>query len=362
MPSRILIAPFFAAALALCGGTALAEPAVLKMTNPGDGLYEIVVSEALGRVYVAAVGERGQENAAILGLDPATLEVKETISLGKVPGFGLGLNDRTKTLYTTQTRDGTVAAIDLATGKVVATLQRGEKAHLREAVVDEDANRIYVTAFTRGETPGEVWIIDGATNTVAGAITDLKGGVTGMALDAKGQRLFVTALQTHLIHEIDLASGKVTRSFPSGGQGPINAAYDAAGDRLFVANQESGTLTALNVKDGAVLADIPTGEGALGVNFDPRRGIVYVANRRGGFVSVVDAKELKVVANVVTGSMPNTVAIDENTGNAFVTNKIKSVPRPPRPEGAAAPAAGSPPPRPPVMVDPHGDTVTIVSP
>lgn len=359
MPTRAFIRPFLAVTLALCAGTALAEPAVLKSASPGTGLYEVVVSEALGRVYVAAAGERGQDNGAILGLDPATLEVKETIALGKDAGYGLGLNDRTRTLYTTQTRSGSVAAIDLATGKVVATIRHGEDAHLREAVVDEEANRVYVTAFARGDEPGAVWIIDGATNTLAGTIGDLKGGVTGMALDTKGKRLFVTAMQSNEILEIDLAAAKVARSFPAGGESPINLAYDALGDRLFVANQGSGTLSVLNAEDGAVLASIPTGEGALGVNFDPERGVVYVANRRGGFVSLVDAKELKVVANVVTGSMPNTVAVDEATGRAFVTNKIKSVPRPPRPEGAAA---GSPPPRPPVMVDPNGDTVTIVTP
>ncbi len=359
MPCRRLMSPIIALTLALYAGTALAEPAVLKSANPGTGLYEVVLSEALGRVYVAAAGSRGDDNGAILGLDPTTLEVKETIQLGKEAGYGLGINDRTRTLYTTQTRTGTVAAIDLASGKVVATIRNGEEAHLREAVVDEDANRIYVTAFTRGEKPGEVWIIDGATNTLAGTIGDLKGGITGMALDAKGNRLFLTAMQTNEIYEIDLGTNKVARTFPAGGEGSVNVDYDADGDRLFVANQGSGTLTVLNAKDGAVLASIPTGEGALGVRFDPKRGIVYVANRRGGFVSLVDAEELKVVANVVTGSMPNTVAIDEATGRAYVTNKLKSVPRP---EGARAQAAGSPPPRPPMMIDPNGDTVTIVTP
>ncbi|HMR30565.1 MAG TPA: YncE family protein [Geminicoccaceae bacterium] len=362
MPFRAFVRPILALTAVLCAGTALAEPAVLKSSSPGTGLYEVVVSEALGRVYVAAAGSRGEDNGAILGLDPTTLDVKETIQLGKEAGYGLGLNDKTRTLYTTQTRTGTVAAIDLASGKVVATIKHGEDAHLREAVVDEDANRIYVTAFTRGDEPGEVWIIDGATNTLAGTIGGLKGGVTGMALDAKSQRLFVTAMQANELYEIDLAGPKVKRSFPAGGESPVNVAYDAEGDRLFVANQGSGTLTVLSAEDGAVLESIPTGEGALGVSFDPERGIVYVANRRGGFVSLVDAKELKVVANVVTGSMPNTVAIDEATGTVYVTNKVKSVPRPPRPEGAPAQAAGSPPPRPPVMVDPNGDTVTIVTP
>ncbi|WP_029352218.1 YncE family protein [Bosea sp. 117] len=354
---RILVSAV--AALALLATPVLAEPALVTSSSPGTGLYEVVVSDALGRVYVAAVGERGKDNGAILALDPATLAVKETIELGKEPGFGLGINDKTKTLYATQTRSGAVAAIDLATGKVVATIKQGDKAHVRQVLVDEEANRVYVSAFARGEIPSEIWVIDGATNTIIGTIGDLKGGVSGLALDPKNKRLFVTAMQSNEVHAIDLATGKVIASVPSGGKSPINLAYDAEGDRLFVANQESGDLTVLNARDGALLATIPTGDGALGVSVDPKRGIVYVANRRGGFVSLVDAKELKVIANIVTGSMPNTVAIDEASGRAYVTNKIKTGPRPPRPEGASA---GSPPPRPAPMIDPNGDVVTIVTP
>lgn len=345
------------AALLLLAGTASAEPAVVKSVKPGDGLYELVVGN--GRVYVASAGARGENNGAILALDPATLEVKETITLGAEPGYGLGINNKTKTLYATQTRSGRLAAIDLSTGKVTATIGEGEKPHVREAVVDEDANRIYVSVTGRRDTPSAIWIVDGASNKVVGTIGDLKGSISGIALDAKGQRLFASAMETNEIHEIDLKTNKVARSFPSGGKNAINLAFDATGERLFVAHQESGELTVLNAKDGARIKSIPTGEGALGVTLDAKRNLIYVANRRGGFVTLIDAAKLEPVANVVTGSMPNTVAIDAATGNAYVTNKVKSAGRP-RPAEGAAP--GGTPPKPVPMIDPNGDTVTLITP
>lgn len=345
------------AALLLLAGAASAEPAVVKQVKPGDGLYEAVVGN--GRVYVAAAGARGENNGAILALDPKTLEVKETFPLGAEPGYGLGINRKTKTLYATQTRSGRLAAIDLSTGKVVATIGEGEKAHVREAVVDEDADRVYVSVVGRGETPSAIWIVDGAANKVVGTIDGLKGSVSGIALDGKGGRLFASAFGSNEVHEIDLKTGKVTRSFPTGGRNAINLAYDPAGDRLFVAHQESGDVTVLNAKDGALIKAIPTGEGALGVAFDAKRNLVYVANRRAGFVTLIDAARLEPVANFVTGSMPNTVAVDAETGNAYVTNKVKSAGRPRPPEGAAP---GATPPKPVPMIDPEGDTVTLITP
>ncbi|WP_246519772.1 YncE family protein [Ancylobacter lacus] len=370
-------------ALALLAGSALAEPAVVTSVKPGDGLYEIVAGKEL--VYVAAAGKRGEAAGRILGLDPVTLAVKQTIELGDDPGFGLGINRRTGTLFATQTRTGSVAVIDLATGKVAAEIKQGDKAHVREVVVDEDADRAYVSVLGRRDAPSEIWILDGAGRKLAGTIGDLPGGVGGLALDAANRRLFATALESNQIHEIDLAAGKLVRSFPSGGKGSINLAYDAAGGRLFVANQESNDLTVLDAKDGTLLATIPTGEGALGVTYDPARNLVFVANRRGGYLSIVDGKELKVLAHVVTGSMPNTVALDPASGRVYVSNKVKTAMRPPRPATAeggapagaapapqpvaaapgapAAPPAGGPGgPRPAPMIDPYGDTVTLVTP
>ncbi|WP_428031783.1 YncE family protein [Ancylobacter sp.] len=364
------------ASVALFGlaGAALADPEFVKSVKPGDGLYELVFSAPMNRVYVAAAGARGANETFVYALDPATLETRETIALGDDPVFGLGINNATKTLYGTQTRDGSLAVIDLATGKVVAKIAKGEKAHVREVVVDEAANRAYVTVTGRRDTPSSVWIIDGAKNEVVDTIDNLPGSVTGISLDAKGKRLFLSAMESNEVHVVDLASKKVT-SFPTGGEGSINLIYDASGDQVFVANQGSGEVAVLDAKDGKIIKEISTGAGALSLAIDPQRSLLYVTNRQAGFTSLVDTKTLEPVANIVTGSMPQTVAVDAATGNAYVSNKLKSAgrPRPPAPPAAgaaatpgatpaAAPAGEAPRARPVPMVDPYGDTVTLIKP
>jgi YVTN family beta-propeller protein len=314
----------------------------VRLVPPG-GLYELVVSTTTGLLHVAAAGQRGATEGTILGLDPQTLEVKSTLTLPE-PAFGLAVNDRTGTLYTTNTRSGSVFAIDLKSGRVLTKMAHGEKAHVRQVLVDEEANRVYVSIVGVRGAAGAIWVIDGAKNEIAHVITEgLDGGVAGLALDRAGNRIFATRLATNDVVEVDLATRTVKRAFPAGGEGSINIAFDAAGKRLFVTNQKSGTLTVLEAEGGKLLKSIQTGEGALGVTLHPTNGTVLVANRGAGTVSVVDGAKLEVQASLATGSRPNTIAVDRRTGAAYVTNKARTAGRD----------------QPPVD-DQNGDTVSVI--
>ncbi len=328
---------------------AVAQPA-LGVTRPvGAGLYEVVVSISTGTVYVAAVGVRGGQDAPkpqIVALDGTTLATKSAIEL-EFPAFGLGLNDRTQRLFTTNTIAGSVSIIDLGTGRAIGHAQAGEKAHLRQVVVDEAKNLAYATAFGGGRTPtpSAIWVVDGATGKVDHVVSEglEEGGITGIALDAARNRLFATALMSNEIVEVDLAARKALRRFPSGGDGAVNVALDAAGRRLFVTHQKTGGLVVLNADSGAVIGTVATGAGALGVSFDATRNRIVVANRQAGTTSVVDGANLTVLASLETGTHPNTVAINGKAGLAYVTNKKKAVRR------------GEPP-----VEDPRGDTVSLI--
>jgi YVTN family beta-propeller protein len=329
-------------------GPALAQgaagPAVALSAKVGSGLYEVVFSRTTGLVYVAAAGTRGNSgNAGILALDPQTLAVRNTIDLSEEPAFGLGLNDRTGILYTTNTRSGSVSAIDLESGQTLAKMAKGEKAHVRQVVADEAGNRAFVSLPGLRGAQSAIWIIDGARQEIVQVIEDGLGeGVSALTLDTAGNRLFGASLVTNEVLEIGLTDGKVARRFPSGGEGAINIAFQPGGNRLFVANQKSGTLTVLDAGSGSLVKSIETGAGALGVALAPN-GTVYVANRGAGTVSLVDGARLEVTASLATGTHPNTVAFDRQAGTAYVTNKARMSPR------------GQPP-----VEDPNGDTVSII--
>ncbi|MDB5371130.1 MAG: hypothetical protein JWP20_2688 [Roseomonas sp.] len=337
----------FAGLLGARPGAALAAataPAIQKTAKVGASLYEVVFSTTTGLVHVASAGQRGANDAAILGLDPQTLELRATLALPTEPAFGLAVNDRTGTLYTTNTPSGSVSAIDLKSGRVVATMVRGERGHVRQVVVDEEGNRAFVSLPGMRGAASTIWVIDGARNEIVDVLEDgLVEGVSALTLDRAGNRLFAASLTTNEVVEVSLATRAVVRRFASGGEGSINIAFDAAGNRILVANQKSGTLTVLDAASGTVTRSIATGEGALGVTLNPANGIIYVANRGAGTVSVIDGRSLEVLASLPTGTHPNTVAIDRRSGLAYVTNKGRSGGR------GAAP-----------VEDPNGDTVSII--
>ncbi len=342
-------------ALMLATG-AMAEPTIAKSVKvaPG-GLYEIVFNPADSNVYVAAVGQRGENNAAVVRLNGATLEVAgPNIDVSANPLFGLGINTRTQVLYGTDTRGGDVMAVDIRTGQVLATIKDGEEAaHVREVVVDEINNKAYVSivggAAGDASNPNLVWVIDGATQTLERKITVPIGSLTGIAVDGAAKRLYVSGIGSHEVAAIDLTNDKVVGQWPSGAEGPINLVVDSAGQRLFVANQKPGVLTVLNSQTGALIKSVPTGEGALGIAYNPAVSQVYIANRTAGTVTVVDSNSYAVLANLTTGTFPQTIAIDRTTNAVYVSNKARGLPR-------NAPAGT------PVPVDPTGDVLTLIRP
>ncbi|MFT4024234.1 MAG: YncE family protein [Flavihumibacter sp.] len=311
----------------------------------GAGVYEIVYNPADKSVYVAAAGSRTQPGGKIYKLSGSDkLAVTDSIDMGGIAPYGLGINTKTQVLYTTNTRDGSVSAIDLKTKKLLATVKNGkEKPHVREVVVDEVNNLVYVSDVGKGSS---VWIIDGKTNTYTGSIENTGATTTGIAIDTKNNQLFITNMGTDEIAVIDLKTKKVARSFPAAGQGSVNLVLDGGARKLYVANQKSGTVTILDADKGTLVDSVKTGNGALGIALYKNKQQLVVANRQTSQASIVDARGQKLVRQLDIGTFPNSVAINQEAGVAFITNKAKS----------ARPKEGEPePPK-----DQNGDLVSVI--
>lgn len=330
-------------ALLLTTGAVANAQQVEKSSRAGSGVYEAVFNPKDGHVYVTGAGGRSQPNsAALFKIDPATLAVVDSISLVDNPPFGVGINTKTQVIYTTNTRANSVSAIDLKTGKLLSTFNAGgEKSHTREVLVDEKNNMVYVTNVGN---PSSIWVIDGKSNIVSRVIENTGKTTTGMALNKKGDKLFVTNMGDNQVAVIDVKSGKIERTFSSGGEAPINLVTD--GKRLFVANQKSGTVTVLDAATGTLIKSIATGAGAIGIAYDKVNDRVFSANRQTGTTTVIDAKTYAVLADLPTGSHPNYVTVDPKNGAAFVINKTKG----------GRPVQGQPAP----PADTNGDTITKI--
>src|SRR5690606_1744581 len=304
-------------------------------------------------VLVAAAGMRGAENPGrVVELDAVTLQQRKEYDVSQAPFYGLGLNTRTQRLYGTATRSGSVEVLDLASGKIIASI--GENAHTRQLVVDEANNTVYVSVVgsrnpnAETQVPRELWVIDGNSNVLSKRY-EIPGALAGLDVDVAGGRAFMTDLNANEVVVVDLKSGNVLNRWPTSGASSINVDYDAASNRLFVANQGSGTLSVLNAQNGELLAHVETGAGAHGVLFNAAGNQVYVANRQASTTTVVDGTSYQVVAQLETGTLPQSLTIDTAANIVFTNSKARGLPR-------NAPADAVP------VVDENGDIVVRIRP
>lgn len=314
---------------------------VEKSSYAGNGIYEAVINDKDGHIYVTGAGSRTQPGGAIYKIDPVDLSIVDSIPLTENPPFGLGLNHKTQIAYTSNTRTNSVSAVDLKTGKLIAVINSGaEKSHTREVLVDEKKNLIYVTDVNKR---GSIWVIEGKTNTFSHLIPEVGNTTTGLTFGESTNFIYASNIGDDMISKIDVKAKKVVKSFPSGGESPINIASD--GKRLFVTNQKSGTLTVLDL-DGKLIKSIPTGDGAIGIAYDPVKNRLYSANRQTGTTTIIDADSYEVIADLKTGSHPNNVKVDAKTGTAYVLNKAKG----------GRPVEGQP-----IVVDTEGNTISKIN-
>lgn len=312
-----------------------------KSSPAGFGVYEAVINPADQHIYVTGAGTRTTPGGALYKIHPTSLAIVDSIRMTDHPPYGIGLNTKTQMAYTTNTRTNAVTVVDLKSGKLVGHISHGlEKSHTREVLVDEVNNLIYISDV--GD-PSAIWVIDGKTNTFSHLLENIGNMTTGMTFLNDKEHIYVTNMGENAVAVVNTKTRKVERSFPSGGESPVNITSD--GQHLFVTNQKSGDVTVLD-KDGTLIKRIETGAGALGITYDAGKNRIYVANRQAGTTSVIDAKSLTVLKNIETGSHPNHVKVDPKTGSAYVVNKTKTI----------KVEAGAPP-----QVDTHGDTISKIN-
>lgn len=357
-----------------CAQQAIAAPTVERSVKVDERVYEIAVNSKTTAVYAAVTGSRDIDEKTgkkavtpgIVVLDAKTLEQVDKIATGEVTPFGLAINHSTQKLYAVDTAKGQVAVYAIDSGDEVALIKNSGKQsdHLRQAVIDEETNKIYVSAFGGMERDGKmgpksaIWVIDGKTDTLESVITDPVQSGAGLAIDVDNKRLYVSDLNNSEIAEIDLTTQKVLRKFASVATSKdaepkafdtINLEIDTKNGILYAINQKSGNVSLIDVKSGDIISTVKTGSGALSARLHPQSGDLYVANRGDGTVSVIDADSHFVTAHLATGTHPQTIAIDPKTGHVYVSNKAKG-------KGRGADKAAPNP------VEAGGNTVTLITP
>ncbi len=210
---------------------------------------------------------------------------------------------RADTLVVANKSDATASLIDLETGKVVATLPTGKGPH--EVAVSPDGRRALVTNYGTGELPGRsLTLLEIATPRVARTI-ELAAGSRPHGVDwLDDGRALVTAEGHSALLVVDVEGGQVTAEIATGQDTSHMVVASADGSRAYVANIGSGSVSVIDLDERRLLANVPTGAEAEGIDLAADGTQLWVTNREADRVTVLDTATLATLAELPSASFP----------------------------------------------------------
>jgi YVTN family beta-propeller protein len=220
------------------------------------------------------------------------------------------------TLVALNKAEASASLIDLASGRVVATVPTGEGPH--EVAVSPDGRRAVVTNYGTRQAPGSsLTLIDIAGARVERTV-DLKDHQRphGVEWLPGGVDVVVTSEEQKALIVVDLEDGRVIRTVKTDQEISHMVAMAPNGRRAFVANIGSGSVSVIDIEKGERLANIPTGEGAEGITVTPGGKEVWVTNRAADTITVLNARSLEIVKEIPCASFP--IRAKATPGGQFV--------------------------------------------
>jgi YVTN family beta-propeller protein len=197
-------------------------------------------------------------------------------------------------------------------GDLLARVPTGKHPH--EMAVSADGRLVFITdnGTMRIEEPGAggntVSVVDVKTRTRRAEISlgDFRRP-HGIALHPASGLAVTTEFPDRLLL-VDTASGRITRSFDTGGTTSHIVAWDRQGRWAFVSNAGSQAVAAVDTRTGRVTR-IPAGMRPEGSVLSPHGIRLYVANRESASITVIDAQRRRLAGGIATGKGPVRIGI-----------------------------------------------------
>ena len=229
------------------------------------GVHGIAIASAFKHGFTS----NGRENKVSM-FDPATLQLIKKIDVGKGPD-GIYYDPGSKRVFTNNHGTHDISALDAATGDVVGTVKA--EGDGEQAIIGADG-LIYVNS----EDTAEVVVFDPKSLAVKKRFPiGVAQTPTGLAYDAKTNRLFIGCRKEPKMVVMDAATGKVITSFP------IGAGVDFAGfdpkTRLIFFSCGDGNLSMFHQKSADVYEDagaVKTQPSAKTMAFDSKTGKIFL--------------------------------------------------------------------------------------
>lgn len=254
-------------------------------------------------------------------IDVATLEVKETIAVGKRPR-GIIFSQDYSVVYLCASDDDTIQVIDPNSYEILHTLPSGENPET--FVLHPDNERIFIA----NEDDAITSVVNAHTRTVEAQIPV---GIEpeGQAVSPDGRIAITTSETTNMAHWIDTETYEIFANTLVDSR-PRHAEFTADGSRLWVSAEIGGTMSVFDVETQAEIAkfgfDIPDVHPhdiqPVGFRLTQDGTRAYIALGPANRIAVVDAQTFQVLGYHLVGRRVWHMALSDDERLLFTTNGV----------------------------------------
>jgi YVTN family beta-propeller protein len=299
------VAVVFAAAMALQGGTGY------KVTNRyaidgTEGWDYVGIDSEARRLYVSH-GTRVE----VLDADSG----KSVGTVADTPGVhGIAIATGMNRGFTSNGKEDKVSIFDTKTLKLIEKIDVGKEP---DGIYYDPATK---RVFTNNHGSHDISAIDAKTGKVVGTVAVEGDGE--QAVVAAGGLIYVNLEDKAEVVAFDPKSLEVKKRFPIGvAMTPTGLAYDAKTNRLFIGTRKEPLMIVMDAATGKVITSMPIGGGVDYAGFDPATRLIFFSCGAAGSVSVFHEKsadEYEDAGPIATQVNAKTMAFDTKTKKIFL--------------------------------------------
>lgn len=206
--------------------------------------------------------------------------------------------------------------IDLASGKIVATLPTGRGPH--ELVVSGDGRWAIGTDYGGGDS---LTIFDIEKLQVDRTI-DLSGHPRphGILLMPGHEDVLVTSESNRTLMLVDFTNGEIKKTIRTGQRGSHMVALSADGSTAFTANGGSNSVSVIDLNEGRLLRTIEVPRRPEAITSNKGGSQIWVGSNDEGVVSVISAADGAIQAQWSGFEWPYRILLTKNEKYALVTD------------------------------------------
>jgi predicted alpha-1,2-mannosidase len=265
-----------------------------EIATGGEEPRDAVLGADGMRLYVTNAA-----SASVAVIDTAAERLVATVKVGQAPN-GIHVTADGRTLWLANAGDGTIQSIDVATLQASAPIAVGTAP--RDLAIAPDGATLYVSA----SGDNAVVPVDVATR-AAGTPIAVGAHPAGVAIAPDGKTLYVVDTASNDVTPVDLTTKRALTPIPVGIQ-PMLVAVSPDGALAYVTNYANSTITPIDLTTRAARAPVTVGGAPYGIAFTRDGKTALAIARRDNACTILDVASGRKNPEILLGNGPYTIA------------------------------------------------------